>query len=153
MDSNEILFAVESQGITNFLGVFAADELCKLGKNQLGVLIVNTDPSHLSGEHWISIYLDRADIYFYDPLSLNIYKSKYFDVFLLRMNKVLHVNTLQIQNVNSVMCGYHALVFCYVMSKGGSEHRFKSFLKSFTPYNVIKREQLSLTYYSLIWKK
>ena len=55
MDSNEILFAVESQGITNFLGVFAADELCKLGKNQLGVLIVNTDPSHLSGEHWISI--------------------------------------------------------------------------------------------------
>ena len=103
MDSNEILFAVESQGITNFLGVFAADELCKLGKNQLGVLIVNTDPSHLSGEHWISIYLDRADIYFYDPLSLNIYKSKYFDVFLLRMNKVLHVNTLQIQNVNSVI--------------------------------------------------
>ena len=153
MDSNEILLAVESQGIANFLGVFAADELHDIGKDQLGVFIVNTDPSHLSGQHWISIYLDESDIYFYDPLSLDKYKSKYFNVFLLRMNKVLHVNILKVQDVNSVMCGYHALVFCYVMSTGGSEHRFKSFLKSFKPYNVINREQLSLTYYSLIWKK
>ena len=153
MDSNEVMKIAKALDISNFLGVFAADQLCTIKENQVGTLIVNTDPSHLSGEHWISIYLDRADIYFYDPLSLDIYKSKYFDVFLLRMNKVLHVNTLQIQNVNSVMCGYHALVFCYVMSKGGSERRFKSLLKSFTPYNVIKREQLSLTYYSLIWKK
>ena len=42
MDSHEILFAVEYQEITNFLGVFATDEFNDLGKNQRGVLMPRT---------------------------------------------------------------------------------------------------------------
>ena len=48
------------------------------------------------------------------------------------------------------MCGYHALVFCYIMKNGGGEQKFKSFLYTFVPYNVTLREQLSLNYYTIL---
>ena len=150
MDSNEVIAAARGLKISNFLGAFAADQICGIRSNQVGTLIVNTDPSHLPGRHWISLFLCDKDIYIYDPLSLNVYKSDFFKKFFIRMNKVLHFNTIQIQSVDSVMCGYHALVFCFVMKNGGNEKRFKSFLQTFASYNVNDREQLSLTYYKII---
>ena len=150
MDSNEVIVIAREIKISNFLGVFAADQICNIRCNQVGTVIVNTDPSHLPGRHWISLFLGEKDIYIYDPLSLNVYKSDFFKKFLIRMNKVLHFNAIQIQRADSMMCGYHALVFCFVMKNGGSEKRFKSFLQTFASYNVKDREQLSLTYYKII---
>ena len=115
-------------------------------------MIINTDPSYLPGGHWLSLFLSDKDIFVYDPLSPYINKSDNLKKFLIRMNKTLHFNTIQIQRVDSVMCGYHALVFCFVMKNGGNEKKFKSFLQTFASYNVIDREQLSLTYYTIIRK-
>ena len=152
MDSNEVMKAAQALDISNFLGVFAADQLCGIGKNQVGTLIVNTDPYYLEGQHWISICLGDKDIYLYDSLCLDVYKSEYFSKFLIDMNKNLHYNTIRTQSAGSIMCGYHALVFCYVMKMGGSEQIFRSFLETFKPYNVINREQLSLTYFTIVTK-
>lgn len=150
MDSNEVLRAACALKISNFLGVFAADQIKSIKSNQVGTLIVNTDPSYLDGKHWISFCLDKKDIYLYDPLCLNIFPSEYFNHFVLRMNKALHLNMLKVQATDSVLCGYHALVFCYVMNNHASENKFRSFLNSFHPYNVSGREQLSLTYYTIV---
>ena len=150
MDSNEVMKAAQALDISNFLGVFAADQLCGIGKNQVGTLIVNTDPLFLEGQHWISICLGDKDIYLYDSLCLDVYKSEYFSKFLINMNKNLHYNTIRTQSAGSIMCGYHALVFCYIMKTGGGEQIFRSFLETFKSYNVVNREQLSLTYYTLV---
>ena len=152
MDSNEVIKAAQSLQISNFLGVFAADQLCSIGSNQVGTLIVNTDPIYSKGQHWISFCLEDKDIYLYDSLCLDIYKSEYFSHFFIRMNKNLHYNTIRTQSTGSIMCGYHALVFCYVMKTGGGEKIFRSFLKTFRSYNVLNREQLSLTYFTLVRK-
>lgn len=152
MDSNELINLTNEVRISNFLGVFAVDQVCSLKSNQVGTIIVNTDPSYLPGGHWISLFLGDKDIFVYDPLCLYIYISEYLKKFFIRMNKVLHFNTIQIQRLDSVMCGYHALVFCFVMKNGGSELKFKSFLQTFASHNVIDREQLSLTYYTIIRK-
>ena len=152
MDSNEVMKIAKALDISNFLGVFAADQLCTIEENQVGTLIVNTDPFHLEGQHWISFYLGDKDIYLYDSLCLDVYKSEYFSKFLIDMNKNLHYNTIRTQSAGSIMCGYHALVFCYVMKMGGSEQIFRSFLETFKPYNVINREQLSLTYFTIARK-
>ena len=149
MDSNEILRAVKELYIPNFLGVFAADQIGSIKSNHLGTLIVNTEPSHLNGQHWISFCICDKEIYLYDPLSLNFHMSNYIRNFLIKMHKNFHFNTMKVQTTDSVMCGYHALVFCYVMSKGNDKNTFRSFLKSFSPYNVSKREQLSLNYYTI----
>ena len=150
MDSNKVMKAAQAIDISNFLGVFAADQLCGIGKNQVGTLIVNTDPFYLEGQHWISICLGDKDIYLYDSLCLDVYKSEYFSKFLIDMNKNLHYNTIRTQSAGSIMCGYHALVFCYIMKTGGGEQIFRSFLETFKSYNVVNREQLSLTYYTLV---
>ena len=152
MDSNEVMKIAQALDISNFLGVFAADQLCSIDKNQVGTLIVNTDPFHLEGQHWISLCLGDKDIYLYDSLCLDVYKSKYFSNFFIHMNKNLHFNTIQTQSEGSIMCGYHSLVFCFVMKVGGSEQLFRSFLETFKPYNVINREQLSLTYFTIVTK-
>ena len=149
MNSNEILRAAKELNIPNFLGVFAADQIGSIKSNHLGTLIVNTEPSHLDGQHWISLCICDKDIYLYDPLSLDFHMSKYIRICLIRMNRHFNFNTMKVQTNDSVKCGYHALVFCYVMSKGKDKNRFRSFLKSFQPYNVIKREQLSLNYYTI----
>ena len=112
MDSNELINLTNEVRISNFLGVFAVDQVCSLKSNQVGTIIVNTDPSYLPGGHWISLFLGDKDIFVYDPLCLYIYISEYLKKFFIRMNKVLHFNTIQIQRLDSVMCGYHALVFC-----------------------------------------
>lgn len=150
MNSNEVMREARSMRISNFLGVFAADQLGAIDNDQVGTLIVNTDPFHLPGQHWISLFLDKKDIYLYDPLLLNVYKSDLFRDFFTRMNKILHFNSIKIQRRDSVMCGYHALVFCYIMKNGGGEQKFKSFLYTFVPYNVTLREQLSLNYYTIL---
>ena len=152
MDSNELINLTNEVRISNFLGVFAVDQVCSLKSNQVGTIIVNTDPSYLPGCHLISLFLGDKDIFVYDPLCLYIYISEYLKKFFIRMNKVLHFNTIQIQRLDSVMCGYHALVFCYVMKMGGGEQIFRSFLETFKPYNVINREQLSLTYFTIVTK-
>ena len=152
MDSKELTNIANRVKISNFLGVFAVDQICRIQRNQVGTMIVNTDPSYLPGGHWISLFLGEKDIFVYDPLCLYIYISECLKKFFIRMNKVLHFNTIQIQRIDSVMCGYHALVFCFVMRNGGSEQKFKSFLQTFASHNVISREQLSLTYFTIIRK-
>jgi len=150
MDSNEVLIAASELKLSSFLGVFAADQIKNIKSNQVGTLVVNTDPSNLDGKHWISFCIDKNNIYHYDPLCLNVLQSEYFRPFVLRMNKALHLNMLKVQTTDSVMCGYHALVFCYVMNSHASENKFRTFLNSFHPYNVDDREQLSLTYYTIV---
>jgi hypothetical protein len=51
MDSNEVMKIAKGLDIANFLGVFAADQLCTIEENQVGTLIVNTDPFHSEGQH------------------------------------------------------------------------------------------------------
>ena len=82
MDSNEVIKATQALQISNFLGVFAADQLCNIKNNQIGTVIVNTDPFHLAGQHWISLCLDDKDIYLYDPLLLNVHKLDFLVLFL-----------------------------------------------------------------------
>ena len=98
MDSNEVMKIAKALDISNFLGVFAADQLCSIDKNQVGTLIVNTDPFHLEGQHWISFCLGDKDIYLYDSLCLDVYETKYFSKFLIHMNKNLHYNIIRTQS-------------------------------------------------------
>ena len=83
MNSNEILRAAKELNIPNFLGVFAADQIGSIKSNHLGTLIVNTEPSHLDGQHWISLCICDKDIYLYDPLSLDFHMSKYIRICLI----------------------------------------------------------------------
>ena len=51
----------------NFLGVFALDRLPQnVDKNRIIKMIVNLDPAHLPGSHWVAIYRRNQKAYYFD---------------------------------------------------------------------------------------
>ena len=147
MNSNEINILARKLNIKSFLGVFAADQLVNIQGYKTGVLICNTKPSYLLGEHWIGICLNKTGVIFYDSLNGDFYKSSFIKNFLKKRKRKLLHNEIQIQTNTSERCGLHSLVFCYVLSRNNNERTFKRFLQTFIPYKLPERESLSLKYF------
>ena len=150
MDSNELNKYAEKLKIQDFLGVFASDELSLLAKTDTGILIFNTDSSQSSGQHWISLCITKENILYFDSLNLNFQFSNDISDFLVTFDKSLIINTIPIQTNNSIDCGKHCLVFCYIMSFEKSVKQYKRWLQTFSNYNIQEREELSLAYFELI---
>lgn len=98
-----------------FLGVFSSDNL---PTNPRGVLISNTDPSHLPGTHWVVIYVDedgkRGE--YFD--SFGMQPTTPFRDYLNRYCKHWIFNTRQIQSVVSRFCGHYCIYFALLKCKG-----------------------------------
>ena len=150
MDSNQLNGYAKSMRFTDFLGVFASDELSLLPKTDTGILIVNTDSSENSGQHWISLCITKECILYFDSLNLNFQFSDDISDFLIKLDKNLIMNTIPIQTMDSSNCGKHCLVFCYVMSFEKSVNQYKRWLQTFSSYNIQEREELSLAYFELM---
>ena len=153
MDSNQLNKYAKRLRFKNFLGVFASDELSLLPKTDTGILIFNTDSSESSGQHWISLCITKECILYFDSLNLNFQFSDNMSDFLLKFDKNVVMNIIPIQTNNSINCGKHCLVFCYVMSFEKSANQYKKWLKTFSSYNIQEREELSLAYFDLIHSK
>ena len=150
MDSNEIYVLVEKLRIRNFLGVFAVDELHKIAKDFEGVFIFNTDPSYKTGQHWIAVCVSKKHVFYFDPLSKFENATNEIETFFKRFDKHLIFNNLRIQSYDSTKCGIHCLVFCFVMSIKPTLRTYTKYLKTFVSYKIEEREQLSLTYFSIL---
>ena len=150
MDSNQLNKYAKRLRLQDFLGVFASDELSLLPKTDTGILIFNTDSSESSGQHWISLCITKECIFYFDSLNLDFHFSDDISDFLIKFNKSVIMNTIPIQTNDSINCGKHCLVFCYIMSFEKSVDQYKSWLQTFTSYNIQEREELSLAYFELI---
>ena len=150
MDSNQLNSYAKRMRFTDFLGVFASDELSLLSKTDTGIVIVNTDSSENSGQHWISLCITNECILYFDSLNLNFQFSVNISDFLVKFDKNVIMNAIPIQTNDSINCGKHCLVFCYVMSFEKSLKQFKRWLQTFSRYNIQEREKLSLAYFELI---
>ena len=79
-------------------GIFIKDEIHKL---QDGNYIIN-----LNGQsHWTALVKDRKGIYYMDSFGF-VPPQEIEDI-----SPVYHYNTKQIQDINSVQCGYYAIAF------------------------------------------
>ena len=150
MDSNQLNKYATSLKFKDFLGVFASDELSLLPKTNTGILIFNTDSSESSGQHWISLCITKECVLYFDSLNLNFQFSDDISDFLIKFDKKVIMNTIPIQTNDSINCGKHCLVFCYVMSFEKSVNQYKRWLQTFSSYNIQEREELSLAYFELM---
>jgi hypothetical protein len=87
MDTNEINTIVKYLGISNFLGVFAVNELIFIPPTSRGTLIFNTEPAKENGQHWIAICINKASVFYYDSLNTDFYLSAYVVNFFQRLRK------------------------------------------------------------------
>ena len=104
----------------NFIGVFACDQLpLNATLSRPLALVVNTDPSHQSGTHWLAVYIDTHNqASFFDSF------GNPPDRFAKSIGKFLEANcndvqyiTRQVQSSCSAVCGQHCVFFLLHMDK------------------------------------
>ena len=51
-------------------GVYARNRIPTIPPHKKIAFIVNTDPSHKPGEHWVGFYLTKSTVYYFDPYGI-----------------------------------------------------------------------------------
>ena len=118
-----------------FKGVYALDKLPTLPTIPF-TLIANTHPSHMPGEHWVSISINKdGSGRYFDSFGLPPLKEeilKFLDKNCLRGWK--H-NKITLQNVTSDTCGHYCVLWVIFKCQGLSEKRFLSLFNNNTLNN------------------
>lgn len=125
---NNIMSRHKKQG---YIGCIASDkvaDLAPLVKNHSKVaFVMNLDKQHQEGSHWVAIYISVAkdkSIEYYDSFAEEPSKDfqkqikKLIDVWRLPYYLKFKVNHVIHQDVNSDLCGYHAIRFLKKRMKG-----------------------------------
>ena len=89
MDSNKIIEFAKLFEISDFLGVFAVDELALIPKRRTGLVIFNTDTSDSIGQHWIALCITKRKILYFDSLVSQFQESSDFKKYMSNTNKEL----------------------------------------------------------------
>lgn len=119
MDTTEI--DKKLANVPGFIGAFAYDQLPPNSTNDFS-LVLNTDPSHLPGEHWLAIVKNQTLIYFIDSYGRHYTDSSFETPFiktvekLIGQNKVVY-NKMWLQQLTSNVCGDYCVYFIRELSK------------------------------------
>ena len=132
MDSAQITDILNKHCSALFLGVFAADnyEITKVPC----FLVLNTDASDRSGQHWVCLYINQHRSEFFDsegcsPLS---YHTSWHDT-LLSISPSYCYNSLKLQEPGSRICGQLCIAYAILRNHGFS---FQSILKMLKKINL-----------------
>ena len=126
---------------TYYVGVYAADTLPKTPWYRCPqAYIVNTDPKHRSGRHWIALWTDGDIIQLMDSygLPLAAHQTPHLQTWLRKHFKVVESNTKSLQALDSATCGHYALKFLIERSEGRT---FNQFLSQFTGRDYVKNDR------------
>ena len=121
-----------------FIGVFSIDTLPTKIPSYPAALIINSDPSHLPGQHWVALFLEsKAIAEYFDPYGL----SPIDDIFKFskRVSRTLIFNKWWIQHPVSSNCGLYCIYFL-VARTGGV--KFEDFIHYFKDYDWKQNESL-----------
>ena len=132
MDTNQLYNILSKNRIIKryFLGVFAANEIpCNIYSVPC-IFIANTDVSSELGTHWVCIYIDsNMQGYFFDSFGRSpcYYKHYHFSNFLDNNSNSWIYNTIQLQSLQSSVCGQYCIAFAYYICRGQSITKFLSY--------------------------
>lgn len=107
----------------HFLGVLPCDYLPKEPLKKLpSMVILNTHPSGLPGQHWLAIYINEEGVgCFFDSFGNKPDYQGFPSIiknFLKLNSKEIQHSNVQVQDFTSDTCGQHCVFFLYHMTKG-----------------------------------
>lgn len=122
MNTGQLEHALRTNRLTSkvFRGVVAADRLPS-PSNQRGAYVVNTDPHHLPGKHWVVLHFANGRVTYFDPIGAPIPKHLLDQ---LRANGALYEKTLQhalgrrIQGLRHT-CGFYCAYYILCLAEPG----------------------------------
>jgi hypothetical protein len=80
--------------------------------------VINTDNHNEPGEHWLAFFYDSSGYCtFFDSFARSP-KEFQLEEFLDKTSNDWNHNTMRLQNMNSVTCGYYCVYFILLMSRG-----------------------------------
>jgi len=143
MNTIEINRIIKNNPLLNkyYCGIYPSD-LLPDNPSKPCCFIVNTDPSHLPGKHWVVIYLsENSVIEYFDsfgrpPIINNI------QTFINKYGKKLINNKKQIQNNTSNTCGMFCILFIAFKTSGLNMSDFISLFSVDTNYNELLLRKL-----------
>ena len=105
-----------AQTDSQFVGVFARDEIPLIIDQIPAIIIANTDPSTKSGSHWILFYFDNnGNVEYFNSLgkTLTHYHKDFLKFIKNTCNYYSRVVKNRIQPVNTTLCGHYCLYYAY----------------------------------------
>jgi hypothetical protein len=129
-------------------GIYARDDLPSNLKN--GNYVINLDSEDGPGTHWCSFIKDDVTIIYFDPFGMPPPQNE-VDIFF-EDHEVLFYSIKEIQNIDSVVCGYYTIAFFKYMKmlNGDIFKRFMQFVDMFstkTKKNDAYLKNIINTYY------
>ena len=107
MNSDQINWLLRRNAGTRFLGVFAADRIPKLISFPC-CYVVNTDPAHLPGKHWVAYFHSSPNSHeFFDSY------GQHPTLYNLPTYRNLMYNTKSFQSLTSSVCGHYCIFYLY----------------------------------------
>lgn len=137
MDSTVILRIMRDDPKTRrvFGGVYAVDEYVYIPQYKAKcAYIINTGKKGTAGIHWVAIFYNGCDIYYFDSLALS--PLLYSDIYktILRFNpRRVFTMPFRIQGLSSSVCGHYCINF---ISHMVSRKSFFSYISKFSPYDM-----------------
>ena len=113
-----------------FIGTYPACIVPETKKTKY-TFVSNTHVHSLSGEHWVAWMVDGHEVLFFDSFGRSVFDPTLPDYFrdFVKNFKIVKCNTVQIQDVNSIACGYFCIHFLYLATFGMN---FKHFLSDYS---------------------
>ena len=116
--TNKYLFTLVKKRlkIKQFRGTFPCDLMPRKLRNEQ-IIIVNTDPHHRPGSHYIVLYRKKKTYFYFDSLCLDMrvtFPMLHRELLARKFTPLHSVLAAPIQAVSSIFCGY----FCvdYILS-------------------------------------
>ena len=127
---------------SNYVGCWGNDEIKKIQIKPQMAFIINTKPIKITDGHWCGVYIDSKNsksIEYFDPFGAD--PSSRFNKDIIKIVEKLNsdqylkfkVNRIQVQNINSDNCGWHAMGFILDRMNG------KKFIEA-TKYDAVNGE-------------
>jgi len=107
MNSIEVYKSGKTLLGSKFIGVYPLDKLPK--PLTVGAYIINTDPAHRPGQHWIAVNITRSQVDVFEPFGF--YYPKYLIDKLDETGLPIKFNKTQCQNLLTTNCGPLCLLY------------------------------------------
>jgi hypothetical protein len=132
----------------NLVGVYSKDTLPS--KCYVGSYIINMESANDGdGSHWTSLYITpKKEVLYFDSFGL----APPIEIKEFVSNKPVAINTRQIQDKNSTMCGYFCLWFIHYIQQHHKQKNifevYDNFLNIFR-YDTLRNDEMVKTFFSL----
>ena len=114
--------------VDNFLGTFPCDIQPDVSGLKSFSAVFNESKHSDPGSHFVCIYANEKKLFYFDSMGLSL-ENDYIKLFAYSCGRTVIPSSIQIQSLDSIMCGFFCICFLLYMSLGFD---FKNFFDCFS---------------------